>query len=277
MNHSRPIQVIAVTGGKGGVGKTNLSVNLSMALAEQQRRVLLFDADLGLANVDILLGLKPKKTLADVISGEATMREVMVNGPGGIRIVPASSGVARMAGLNAHEQAALINGFTELSDQLDIMIVDTAAGISDSVINFVRASHEVIVVVCDEPSSITDAYALIKLLNKEQGMFRIRVVANMTRSAQEGSQLFRKLNQVCESYLDVSLDYVGHIPFDENVRLAVQKQKPLLEFSPRCRASQSIRSIAQKVIEWPVPQSPSGHLEFFVENLLQQPAASASF
>lgn len=269
MIQNRPVQVIAITGGKGGVGKTNISVNLSVALAELRRRVVLLDADLGLANVDVLLGLKARHTLADVLAGECSLRDVLVTGPAGIRIVPASSGVPQMAGLSVQEHAALIHEFSALDDQIDVLVVDTAAGISDTVVSFVRASQEVLVVVCDEPSSITDAYALIKLLNKEHKMSRFRVVANMTRSAQEGQNLFNKLNKVCERYLDVTLQYAGHVPFDENVRKAVQRQKPLLEFSPRCKAAQALRTLAQKVDEWPLPSAPRGHLEFFVERLLE--------
>jgi flagellar biosynthesis protein FlhG len=233
-----------------------------------RRRVLLLDADLGLANIDVLLGLRPKHNLSDVLSGQASIRDVIVNGPGGVRIVPASSGVQRMTQLSGREHAALINAFDELGDQIDFLVVDTAAGISDTVINFVRARQEVIVVVCDEPSSITDAYALIKVLNTEHDVFRFRVIANMTRSTREGVNLFQKLSNACDKFLDVTLDYLGNIPFDENVRQALQKQKALIEFSPRCKASQAIRTIAQKVDEWPLPMSASGHLEFFVERLV---------
>jgi len=269
MSSTRPVQVIAVTGGKGGVGKSNISVNLSIALAEMRRRVVLLDADLGLANIDVLLGLKAEKNLADVLSGEVSLEDVMVTGPAGIKVVPASSGIQQMAALGPQEHAALIHAFSELSHQLDVLVVDTAAGISDTVVSFVRASQEVVVVVCDEPSSITDAYALIKLLNKEHDMFRFRVVANMTRSAQEGQALFNKLNMVCERFLDVSLQYVGHVPFDENVRKAVQRQKPILEYAPNCKAAMAIRKIAEQVDGWPLPSSARGHLEFFVERLLQ--------
>ncbi len=268
MSQTRPVQVIAVTGGKGGVGKTNISVNLSVALAQLGRRVVLLDADLGLANVDVLLGIQARHTLADVLAGQCQLRDVLVAGPAGIRIVPASSGVPQMAGLSTQEHAALIHEFSDLGGQMDVLVVDTAAGISDTVVSFVRASQEVLVVVCDEPSSITDAYALIKLLNTEHKLFRFRVVANMTRSNQEGQHLFNKLNKVCERYLDVSLQYAGHVPFDEQVRKAVQRQTALLEFSPRCKAAQALRSLAQKVDEWPLPNAPRGHLEFFVERLL---------
>lgn len=264
----RPVKVIAVTGGKGGVGKTNLSVNLSVALAEMRRKVVLMDADLGLANVDVLLGVKAQYTLAHVINGSKSLRDVLVTGPAGVQVAPASSGVQQMASLSTQEHAALIHAFSELEDQVDALIIDTAAGISDSVVSFVRAAQEVMVVVCDEPSSIADAYALIKLLNSEHQVFRFRVIANMTRSAQEGIQLFNKLNGVCERFLDASLQYLGHIPFDDNVRKSIQHRRPLLEFAPRSRAAQAIKVLAQKVDEWPVQMRPRGHLEFFVERLL---------
>lgn len=266
---SRPIKVIAITGGKGGVGKTNVSVNLSVALAEMQRRVVLMDADLGLANVDVLLGLQPRYTMADVLSGERQMRDILLTGPGGIKVVPASSGISQMAGLTAQEHAAIIHSFSDLAEQLDILIIDTAAGISDTVVSFVRAAQEILVVVCDEPSSITDAYALIKLLNTDHNVHRFRVIANMTRSTQEGLNLFNKLNGVCERFLDVTLQYLGHIPFDENVRKSVQKRKVLLEFAPRTKAAQAIRALAQKVDALPVSHSAKGHLEFFFDRLVE--------
>jgi flagellar biosynthesis protein FlhG len=275
MSFPRPVQVIAVTGGKGGVGKSNLSVNLSIALAELRRRVVLLDADLGLANVDVLLGLKADKNLADVLSGEYSLKEIMVTGPAGIKIVPASSGVQQMASLSRQQHAGLIHAFSELSHQLDVLIVDTAAGISDSVVSFVCASQEIIVVVCDEPSSITDAYALIKLLNTQYGQVRFRVIANMTRSTQEGISLFNKLNTVCERFLDVTLQYIGNVPFDEQVRKAVQKQQPVLTFAPQSKAAVAIRKIAAQVDRWPLPNGARGHLEFFVEQLLQAAPARA--
>lgn len=273
MSSNRAVKVIAVTGGKGGVGKTNISVNLSIALAELRRRVILLDADLGLANVDVLLGLQSKYTIADVLDGSKTLRDVLLNGPAGIKVVPASSGVQHMTNLSPQEHAALIYAFNELSEQIDVLMIDTAAGISETVVSFVRASQEVIIVVCDEPSSITDAYALIKLLNAEHGVFRFRVIANMTRSTQEGINLFNKLNGVCERFLDASLQYLGHVPFDENVRKAVQKRQPLIEFAPRSRAASALRTIAQKVDQWPVQTSPRGHLEFFLERLLTADAS----
>lgn len=269
MSKSHPIKVVAVTGGKGGVGKTNLSVNLSISLADLKRRVVLMDADLGLANVDVLLGLQAKHTIADVLDGSQTLRDVIINGPAGIKVVPASSGVQQMAGLSAQEHASLVHAFSDLEDQVDVLVIDTAAGISDSVVSFVKASQEVIIVVCDEPSSITDAYALMKLLNVEHGVFRFRVIANMTRSTQEGINLFNKLNAVCERFIDASLQYMGHVPFDENVRNSVQKRKALVQYAPQSKAALAMRGLAKQINEWPVQSCPRGHLEFFIESLLQ--------
>lgn len=266
-NH--PVQVIAVTGGKGGVGKTNVSVNLSVALAAMGRRVILMDADLGLANVDILLGVKTSRTIADLLAGECSIKDVLVDAPGGIKIVPAGSGIQSLVSLNAHEHAELVHAFTEIEDQLDTLVIDTAAGISDSVVSFVRAAQEVLVVVCDEPTSITDAYGLIKLLNRDYGMNRFRVLANMVRSEQEGRNMFAKLTTVTDRFLDVALQYVGSIPYDESVRQSVKRQEPVFTAFPRSKAALAFNQLAQKVGAWPVLTSPRGHLEFFVERLVQ--------
>ena len=269
MGSNHPVQVIAVTGGKGGIGKTNVSVNLSLALADMGRRVVLLDADLGLANVDVLLGLKPKATLADVLDGKCDLRDVLVTGPGGIRIVPAASGAANMVSLSPQQHAGLIQAFSEIGDNIDVLVVDTAAGIGDAVVSFVRAAQEALIVVCDEPTSITDAYALIKLLNRDHGMTRFRVLANMVGTPQEGRMVFAKLTKVTDRFLDVALQYVGAVPFDESVRKSVQKQRAVFEAFPRSKASLAIRAIAQKVDAWPLPANPRGHLEFFVERLVQ--------
>ncbi len=268
MSKPHPVQVIAVTGGKGGVGKSNVSVNLAIALAEIGRKVVLMDADLGLANIDVLLGITSAHNIADVLSGDATLREVMVQGPGGIRIVPASSGTQRLTQLSALEHAGLINAFSEISDDLDVLIIDTAAGISEQVVSFVRAAQEVLVVVTDEPTSITDAYALIKVLNKFNDLYRFRILANMVRSEQEGRHLFSKLTKVTERFLEVALQYVGSIPFDESVRKAVQRQRPVYEAYPRSKAALAYKQLAQKVDNWPLPTAPRGNLEFFVERLV---------
>ncbi len=263
------VRVIAVTGGKGGVGKTNVSVNLALAMSALGREVLLMDADLGLGNVDVLLGLRPKHNLSHVINGEATLDEVAIETSGGIKVIPAASGVRRMAELGAAETAGLIHAFSEFGYGAEVLIVDTAAGIAENVLNFSKASQEIVVVVCDEPASITDAYAMIKTLHRDHGRHRFRVVANMTRSASEGKALFIKLLNVTDRFLDVSLDYMGAIPFDEYLRKAIQRQRAVIEAYPRSQAALAFKKLAVVADNWPVPTEASGQLEFFVERLIQ--------
>lgn len=272
MVNPKPVRVIAVTSGKGGVGKTNVSVNLGVCLASAGKSVVLLDADLGLANVDVLLGLRPAMNLSHVMQGQATIQEILLEGPAGLKIVPAASGIQRMAELTPAEHAGVIRAFSELSGQMDTLIVDTAAGISDSVISFSRAAQEVVVVVCDEPASITDAYALIKLLSQEYGQRRFRILSNMVRSVQEGRDLFAKISRVTDQYLDVMLDFMGMVPFDEYIRKAVQKQKAVVQVYPDCKAAQAFKSIAKKIDVWPMPSRAEGHLQFFVERLIQYSA-----
>jgi flagellar biosynthesis protein FlhG len=263
-----PVQVIAVTGGKGGVGKSNVSINMSIALADMGRRVVILDADLGLANIDILLGIKAKNNISNVLSGEVPLQDILVNGPGGIKIIPAASGTQAMSQLAPEEHVGLIRAFSTIADQMDVLVVDTAAGISDGVVTFVKAAQEVLIVVTDEPTSITDAYALIKLLNRDHGLFRFRVLANMVKTPQDGHNVFAKLTKVTDRFLDVALQYVGSIPFDESVKRSVQRQKAVIQAYPRSKASMAFKSLAKKVDSWPLPTTPRGNLEFFVENLI---------
>ena len=263
-----PIQVVAVTGGKGGVGKTNVSVNLGVAMAGLGRRVTLLDADLGLANVDVLLGLKPQRTLKDVLDGECELREVLLEGPQGLRIVPAASGLQEMVKLGPQEHAGLIGAFSEIAHQMDVLIIDTAAGISDEVVSFLCAAQEVILVVCNEPTSITDAYALIKVLNQRYGIDRVRVVANMVRSDEDGEAVFAKLVNVTDRFLDVSLLFAGSLHYDDHLKRAVQKQRAVAELYPTSGISKDFTRLAQLVDSWPIPAIASGHLEFFVERLV---------
>lgn len=267
------VKVIAVTGGKGGVGKTNVTLNLAMSMSQLGKKVLVLDADLGLANCDVMLGLRVQKNLFHVLSGEAELDDILIDGPFGIKIVPATSGTQSMTELKPVEHAGLIRAFSEMRTRFDILLVDTAAGISDMVLSFSRASQDVLVVVCDEPSSITDAYALMKILSREHGVQRFKIVANMVRSLKEGQELFAKLSRVTDRFLDVSLELVATIPFDENVRKAARKQKAFVDAFPKTPASLAIRTLATRAIQWPVPPIASGHLEFFLEQLVHQPEA----
>ncbi len=263
------VKVIAVTGGKGGVGKTNVTLNLAMAMAQMGKKVLVLDADLGLANCDVMLGLRVEKNLSHVLSGEVELDDILIEGPFGIRIVPATSGTQSMTELSPAEHAGLIRAFSELRAAFDVLLVDTAAGISDMVLSFSRASQDVLVVVCDEPSSITDAYALMKILSREHAVHKFKIVANMVRSLREGQELFAKLSRVTDRFLDVTLELVATIPFDENVRKAARKQRAFVDAFPKTPASLAVKTLATRAVQWPVPPSASGHLEFFLEQLVQ--------
>lgn len=269
-----PVQVIAVSGGKGGVGKTSVAVNLASALGHAGREVLLLDGDLGLANVDVLLGLAPRYTLAHVLSGERSLSEVIVRAPCGLQVAPAASGVARLANLSPAEHAGLLQSFSALGQSLDTLVVDTAAGIADSVLRLAQAAQHVLIVVRDEPTSLTDAYALIKVLSREHGVRRFRVLANMTRDARQGASAFARLERVASRYLDVVLDYAGDVPDDPCMGRSVRLQRPVLEAFPDSPAARAFRTLARLAANWAVPEGPRGHLEFFVERLVRGPAPS---
>ncbi|MDJ0741226.1 MAG: MinD/ParA family protein [Gammaproteobacteria bacterium] len=265
----RPVRAIAVTGGKGGVGKTNISVNLGVAAAELGQKVMLLDADLGLANIDVVLGLHPTYDLSHVMRGECALDEALVEGPCGLKVIPGASGVQALADLSAAEHTGLIRAFSELAGDTELLIVDTAAGISETVLSFSRASHEIVVVVCDEPASITDAYAIIKLLNRDYGHQRFRILANMVRSAQEGRELFNKMCRVTDRYLDATLGFMGAVPYDESLRKAVRAQRPVVQAFPRSRVAQVFRNLAKKIDTWPQPGGANGQVQFFVERLIK--------
>lgn len=266
------LQSIAVASGKGGVGKTNVSVNLAVSLALAGRRVMLFDADLGLANADLLLGLRPTRTLHDLVEGRVeSLSEVVVSGPGGLQLVPSASGIASMANLTSAEHAGLIRAFSSYQDPLDVLIVDTSAGVNDSVTSFCKAVQEVLVVVCDEPASLTDAYALIKVLHQDHGLRRFRVVCNMVSSSTAAQRLMRKLTTVCTQYLpDVMLDASAIIPMDEHLRLAVQRRGPVVELFPSSPSGRAFLELARKVERWAGSDADLGGIGFFIERMLQR-------
>ena len=267
--HRAGVQVIAVTSGKGGVGKTNVSVNLAIALSARGLKVMLLDADLSLGNADLLLGLSPRRNLADVVDGLCSLDEVILPGPGDIRLVPAASGAPRMPELGPAEHAGLVRAFGDLSAIPDVLVVDTAAGASPQVTSFARAAQEIVLVLCDEPASLTDAYALMKILNRDHGRDRFRLLANMTRSAAQARELYLRILRVSDRFLSVSLDYMGMVPDDDSVRRAVQRQRAVVEAFPDSPAALAFKKLAASTDNWPVPDGASGQLEFFVERLIQ--------
>ena len=264
-----PTHVIAITSGKGGVGKSTVSINLAVSLADLGRTVTVVDDDLGLANIDVMLGLSPEHNLVDVLDGRCTLDQVLVTGPRGIQLIPAASGVQRMVELGEAERAGLLYAFSQLERRTDVMIVDTAAGIAANTLQFCDASQEVIVVVCNDPASVTDAYATIKVLNQRSGRNRFRILVNQAVNKAEAFALFGKLTEVTYRFLDVSLDYAGAIPIDRNVRTALRRRMAVVESHPSSPAGIAFKDLTDTADKWPTPLYASGQLEFFVERMIQ--------
>ena len=269
------MQVIAVTAGKGGVGKTAVSVNLALALGRMGRKTMLLDADLGLANIDTQLGLQPSSNLSHVLAGECSLKDIVLPVYPGVELIPAASGVTRMTELTAREQAGVIGAFDELTSDLEVLIVDNAPGISSSMLRFTRAAHEVLVVVCDEPASITDAYAVIKVLSRDHGVDQFNVLVNKTDNATQGREVFSKINRVAERFLDVTLNPIGEIPRDTYLQRSIQEQAGVVLRYPGSPSAKAFHSLAKKTVSRPGPRSPGGHVEFFVERTVAAAAGGS--
>jgi flagellar biosynthesis protein FlhG len=245
---SRPMpHVISVTSGKGGVGKTNVTANLGWQLRQLRRRVLILDADLGLANIDVVLGLSPTWNMSHFISGEKTLEEILVKGPAGLRVLPAGSGVSDMTSLTDAQKLRLLEELDALAAEFDFLLIDSAAGISQNVIYFNLAAQTTIVIVTPEPTSLTDAYATIKVLSRQYRQDRFQILANEVKDGAEGMAVFGKLAKTTDRFLNVSLDYLGHVPHDSNVTQAVRLQKPFSEVFPEGPAAAAMRALARRV------------------------------
>ncbi len=269
LQQQKPIKVITVTGGKGGVGKSSICANLAVAMSMLGRRVMLLDGDLGLANIDVLFGLQPKLTLADVLRNDDALADVVIPGPEGVAIIPGASGLSEMANLSPAHHVGIVNAFSGLTADFDTLLVDTAAGISDGVLRFAEAAQEVLIVVCDESTSITDAYATIKILSTERGVSRFRIVTNMTRGGGDGRNLFEKILRVTDRFLDVTLNHAGSVPYDDRVWRSVQLQVPFITAFPGSLASSALKNLAVTADKWDIPSVARGNIEFFVDRLLQ--------
>ncbi len=245
-------RVIAVTSGKGGVGKTSLSVNLALQFQEQGQRVVILDADFGLANVEIMLGIRPQYNLADLIYNNKSIEEIITEGPMGVGFISGGSGVQDLVNLDKEKLKKLIAKLVKLDSLYDVIIIDTGAGIADSVIEFVLSSPEVLLVVTPEPTSITDAYSLLKAVNRKKEFNReqksIKVVANRVESDEEGREIYEKISVVASKFLNIDMEYLGHIPQDKKLTNAVVEQKPISIYYPNSESALRIKSICGKLL-----------------------------
>jgi flagellar biosynthesis protein FlhG len=266
-----PVQVVAVTSGKGGVGKTNVVANLAYSLCRLQRRVVILDADMGLANLDVLLGLVPKYNLQHILMGERALEEIIIEGPGGMRILPASSGIQELTELTSQQRMALLSQLESLNDRTDVLIIDTPAGISSNVMFFNTLANEIVVVVSPEPTSVTDAYAMIKVLGNRYAEKYFNLLVNFVRDEAEGLEVYRHLSMVTERFLNLSIRYLGFIPADVQVQKAVKRQRAVAELFPTCSASRSFLNLAEKIARLADSSKPTGNLNLFWRSLIQKP------
>lgn len=260
-------RVIAVSSGKGGVGKTNSSVNLAVAFSRMGRKVLLVDADVGLGNVDVLLGLAPRYDIGHLLRGERMMEEVLVDGPEGVKILPAASGVAELTDLTPEQRLAMGSHLESLNEGIDVMIVDTGAGISRNVLYFNASAQEIVVVVSPEPTSLTDAYALMKVLNRKHGETSFKLLVNQVPNRKAATEVYRKISLAAERFLNISVDYVGCVLADENVPRSVIRQKPVMELYPDSASSRCFAEIAGEIDGQPM-SSLKGGVQFFWRQML---------
>ncbi len=268
LTERQEIRVISVTSGKGGVGKSNVVSNLAIALSNQGKKVLLIDADLGLGNLDVLLGLSPEYNLNHVLSGEKGIMDILIDGPAGIKIIPAGTGAQELTNLGQHEKLKLLDELDMLEEQFDFLIVDTEAGISENVTYFTVAAQEIFVVVTPEPTSITDVYALIKLLSSRYAEHHFKVLINMAKDSEEALEVFRKLANVAGRFLDISLDYLGCVVKDEKVIEAVKRQKAVTELFPESDAAHCFTTLAKRVIENKRQGKVKGNIQFFFRRIM---------
>ena len=266
------MKVIAVTGGKGGIGKTTISVNLAISFAKAGKKVLIFDADLGLANVDIHLGLKPTKTIHDYVAGKCDINEVCMDGPHGIKIIPSASGMQDLADLTPEQSINLIHSFSAITENIDIMLIDLASGISKQVIDFTHAAQNILVVVCNDPSSLLDSYAVIKILNQRYARNRFGIIVNKVKSLQEGHSVFLRFNDTVSRFMNITTEYLGFIPADDYVAIAARENTAVCDRFPSSPAGSAFKDLQSGLNNWAEATPISGGIQFFFEKLVNPSA-----
>ena len=243
----RPAKIVAVTSGKGGVGKTNMAVNLAVRLAIMGRRVVLLDADLGTANADLLCNMAPRHNLAHVIAGRCRLEDAMVQGPGGFQLIAGASGLAQVAAMREAERARIVDQVRRLEVEADLILIDTGAGVSPNVLGFAAGADQVLVVTTPDPTAITDAYALIKTVHRRRRDIDVRVLVNMVQDPEEGRGVFDRIQAVCEKFLALTPRYADHVLSDVRVAMAVRDRQPFVISSPGCEASACITRLAHRM------------------------------
>jgi flagellar biosynthesis protein FlhG len=269
-----PLRVIAVTSGKGGVGKTNVTANLAVLAARAGRRVLIIDADLGLTNVEIVFGLKPQYHLGDVLEGSLGIADVLIEGPYGIRILPGSSGVQSLTRLDSDGKRRFLAALDAVEDSFDLVLVDTGAGIGDNVLFFVGAAQEALLVVSAEPTSLVDAYTAVKVLSQQAGVRHFNVVVNSVVDELPARQVFHKLTAVTSRFLEANMRHLGYVPRDENVHRAIMVQRALVDAYPKSPASRALTVIAEKLFNGTVPPLLEGGFKIMWSRLLREATPS---
>lgn len=275
-HHSAPVlatethvtSVYAITSGKGGVGKTAVVANTAYALAKMGKNVLILDADLGLANIDVVFGLTPTYNLNHFFAGEQDLQSIMVTGPLGIKILPAGSGIQNFTRLDSEQKMRLLDGLDSMNNDFDFVLIDTEAGISENVTYFNTAAQEILVVTTPEPTAITDAYALMKLLSTQYHEKRFNLVVNQIQNEEEALDVYRKLTMVSNRYLDISIDYLGSIPEDRQMIDSIRKQRVISDLYPTSKITHAFQKLASQLCAEPSHSEPKGNIQFFWKKLL---------
>lgn len=267
-NDQQTTNVYSITSGKGGVGKTAVVANLAYNLALLGKRVLILDADLGLANIDVVFGLSPQYNLNHFFTGDHELPQIMVEGPHGIKILPAGSGIQNFTRLDSQQKMRLLDGLDAMHNHFDYVLIDTEAGISENVTYFNTAAQEILVVTTPEPTAITDAYALMKLLSTQYHEKHFNLIVNQIRSEDDALDVYRKLTMVANRYLDISINYLGSVPEDRQMIDSIRKQRVISDLFPNSKITNSFHQLASRICSEQSQSEPKGNIQFFWKKLL---------